>query len=330
MLGLLYKMPVAGEATTRPAMQPPTQPAAHPDAAPAAKPTAVAGAQTGTRPANEVRIDKIAISGLDVRVEDHSVDPAFVAPLSGMEVEILGLSNLDLYENKPIRFDATVNAGKVHLPRQNGVPGSEDRDLFAQVGASGRVFLYPDIEGWAKASVSGFELASLTGEAKQFDMKLSGGTFDEAIDVRFKNGSMDAHTKTVFTDLAYAEPPNGPIFRLFHLGAPVDFVIGVVQDADGSITLPVGVPVEKGHLETGAVIGSATGAVGLVLATAVASATAEGRQRTSHPRSLRRRKEKTARAAARAGLSRRLDGAGAGGDGRADADRQAAARRERP
>jgi hypothetical protein len=184
---------------------------------------------------------------------------------------MVGVSNMDLYENKPIRFDLTVNAGKVHLSKKNG-SGPQDRDLFAQVAANGKVSLYPEIDGYAKANVSGFELASLSGEAKQFKMKLSGGTFDEAVDVRFKGGSMDAHTKTVVTDLAYQEPPDGPIFKLLHLGAPVDTVIGLVQDADGSITLPVDVPVAKGHLEMASVIGSATGAVGLVLGTAVASA----------------------------------------------------------
>jgi hypothetical protein len=270
--GLLYKMPAPGTETTQPATHPAVA-SSEPAPPPAARPTAVAKAQPGpsTKPTGEVRIDKITISGLDVLVEDQSVDPPFVMPLTGMEVEVLGLSNMDLYENKPIRFDATVNAGKVKLPRKNG-SGTEDRDLFAQVAANGKLSLYPDPEGYAKANVSGFELASLTGEAKQFNMKLSGGTFDEAVDVRFKGGSMDAQTKTVITDLAYEEPSNGPLFKLFHLGAPIDTVIGLVQDADGSITLPVDVPVKKGHLETGAVIGSATGAVGLVLATAIASA----------------------------------------------------------
>jgi hypothetical protein len=268
-LGMLYKMPKSEVAAAPPATQPgkaSTQPTT-----PRSREAAVVTTEAKKKPANEMRIDKITVSGLDVQIEDRSVNPPFAAPLTGMEVEIVGLSNMALYAHNPIRFDATVNAGKVRLAGPSGAARPDPRALFSEVAATGRVFLYPDIEGWAKASVSGFELASLTGEVKP-QAKLSGGTFDEAIDLRFDNGSMVAHTRTVLTDLAYAEPPNGPIARTFHLGAPLDVVIGILQDADGSITLPVDVPVEKRQMEMGSVIGSATGAVTLILATAVTSA----------------------------------------------------------
>jgi hypothetical protein len=55
------------------------------------------------------------------------------------------------------------------------------------------------------------------------------------------------------------------------LPAPLDVAIGAVQDADGSITLPINVPIQKGELQMGKVISSAAGAVGQVLITAIAS-----------------------------------------------------------
>ena len=291
-LGMVVKLPAGAAAV------PATQPADSRDAAvPAAAPVAAAtppSAPTAPRekPKGEMRIDKLVVSGADILIEDHSTEPAMSLPIEGLEVEARDLSNLALYETRPIRYSAVVNSGKITLPKKlegGALPGAlgdlsavvnhqqvksagtEQRELFAQAAASGRLVLYPELDGWTKASVSGLELAGLAGPAKQSGVNLSAGTFDDAVDARFKGGSLDSRNRFVFTDLGVTEPPDGPIFRFLHLPAPLDAVIGAMQSADGSITVPLDVPVEKGKLDKGAVVGSAVGAIGPIIATAIAS-----------------------------------------------------------
>lgn len=246
----------------------------------------------------EFRVDRLIWSGLDLRVEDRTLEPPILLPVNGLDLDAAGLSTRALSEPRPIRFNLVATSGKVPLPKKppgSGIPGAlsdlgammgarkeqvaaesvetEDRELFSQVAASGRLTLHPAPAGWAKASVSGLELAAVRGFAEAAGVTLGGGVFDTTVDVRAKpEGRLDARTRLVFTDLKLSEPENGPIVRYLKLPAPLDVVIAAVQDADGSITLPLNVPVEQGQLNTGAVVASGVGALGQVLAAAVASA----------------------------------------------------------
>jgi hypothetical protein len=60
--------------------------------------------------------------------------------------------------------------------------------------------------------------------------------------------------------------------RYLSLPAPIDTVIGIVQAADGSITLPLGFAVRDGAVNVGEIVASGVGALSQVLITAVASA----------------------------------------------------------
>ena len=91
-------------------------------------------------------------------------------------------------------------------------------------------------------------------------MTITGGTFDGRVDVRMNGG--DTFTAKAFPTLNEArlrEGDNGPIRRTFHLPSPVDVVISTVEDADGSITFPLEIPIDAGKLDTGAVVASAVG-----------------------------------------------------------------------
>ncbi|HEY7119067.1 MAG TPA: DUF748 domain-containing protein [Tepidisphaeraceae bacterium] len=277
------------------ATQPTTAPTAAPSPPPPAKSIAMATTARAptTKPTAEIRIDRLIISGLDIRYADQVMQPPLVVPLTGLDVEVRGLSNWSPYEDKPIRFAALVNSGKVSLPKKPhglGIPGAigdaaamvagqkieakqefEERELFSQVAAVGKVSLYPKTTGWVRTTVSGVELAGFAGAAKEGGVNLSGGTFDDTVDLRFQpDGVIEGRTKAVFTDLEMSEPKNGPIVRHLSLPAPLDAVIKLLQSADGSITLNVGANVKDGKLEG---LGpSAVAAVGGVIATAVASA----------------------------------------------------------
>jgi hypothetical protein len=243
----------------------------------------------------EIRIDRLNFSGLDFVFEDRSVSPPLVAPLNALDVEVRGLSTRAFSEERPIRFNLAAGSGKVELPervKSQGVVGAvgdlagllsnqqvastrgtEERELFSQATASGRLTLYPEPGGWIRGSVSGLELVALRGLAAASGIDLAGGVLDAAVWARFSgDGTADIRPRVTFTELRVSEPPDGPIVRHLALPAPLDVVLGVLEDPSGGITLAPPIRVEKGQLNKGALIGAAVGEVGKVIATAVASA----------------------------------------------------------
>ncbi|MDW8262767.1 MAG: DUF748 domain-containing protein, partial [Phycisphaerales bacterium] len=147
--------------------------------------TMIPAARPEQRPASasggEIRLDRVLISGLDVRLEDRTVDPPILLPLNGLDVDASGLSSRLMSEPRTVRFDAVLSAGQVTLPRKlsGGIAGAlgdlgavlagkageiptqpelEDRPLFSQAAASGRLALFPQPAGWLKASLNGLEL----------------------------------------------------------------------------------------------------------------------------------------------------------------------------
>ncbi len=257
--------------------QPPaTQPSAAATAKPPQQPARVATLKTAApasqpaAPRSEIKIDHIVASGMNVRIEDRTTKPITVLPLNGLDLEIRDLSSLALYQDKPFRFSALINAGKVNLPARTG-GGSEDRDLFSQLTASGKIGLYPELNGWSKIAISGFDLSGATAEAAAQSVTLTKGAFDTDIDLHFEPGNVIAvQSKLIFTDMSLAEPPKGPISRFLVLPAPLDVVLGILEDPDGSITLPVNFSTKE--LQPQGIAGAAAGAVTSVIATAVASA----------------------------------------------------------
>jgi hypothetical protein len=262
VFGWIYKLP--GDqltATTKPTVVAKNEP----------QPVPVAKTEM---PKGEVRIDKLLIDGLDFRVIDTAVDPPLTIPLNGLDVEVRNLSSLAPYEDKPIRFSAILNAGKVKLQKKGGRPKDlEDRDLFSQITANGELSLYPKLHGWAKTSVSDLDLAELEGPAKQFNENLSAGTYDSTVDLRFdETGAIAITSKFTVTDLSLSEPPNGLIYRTLKLPAPLDVAIGAMEGADGSIALPLNVSVDPKHISYADLGLAAAGGVSQVIATAVAAA----------------------------------------------------------
>ncbi len=277
----------AGTETPVPAEQPPA--VASTEAAPAAQPPAAA-------PPPEFTIDSFTIAGVDVLLEDRSCDPALIVPLTGLDVEARDISTRALTEDRPVHFSVLASSGKVPLPKRpsgGGVAGAvggvlgmltgtrgdgstsemEDRDLFSQLTASGTIGLYPAPNGWAKFALDGLDLAAFGGEAKARNITLDRGTLDFSVDVRFADdGNLDAHTRTVLNDLRIAEPANGPISRYLSLPAPLDVAIRALQDADGSITLPLSVPVKAGDVSTASLRLKVITVLSRVVATALASA----------------------------------------------------------
>jgi hypothetical protein len=228
------------------------------------------------KPTGEIRVDQLLISGLDFDAEDQTMTPPLIVPLNSLDVEVRDFTTMAPYEDRPIRFNALVNAAKVPIPNKIGDTSPEQhRELFAQASANGQISLYPQPHGWIKTSVSGLELAALGGPANEAGVTLTGGVFDCSADARLPgDGKIHTTSRFVFTDLSLSEPPQGPIFKLLHLPAPLDVVIGALQDQEGSITVPIDVPVpvQVNKVSTGELVGPAIGAFGSIVATAIASA----------------------------------------------------------
>lgn len=301
--GLLVKMPKRLAATQPANTNPGTQPSTHPVPATTVPMPGTAPSPVSTqpvlaeKPAGEIRIDRFTISGIDFHIEDRSVTPNLIVPLNQLDLEARDLNSLAQFEDHPIRFDATIGTGKVQLPKRmkGGMLGAagdmanllggktpevkpefESRELFAQIATGGRVSLYPQPSGWAKTSISGFEVAALGGVAKDFGINLSNGTFDLTLDLRAAgDGILDVSARPAFTDLSVSEPANGPIFRFLNLPAPLDVAIGAVEAADKSITLPLAVKVKNdanGKLNVDGISGAIVEAVGSVIGNAILAA----------------------------------------------------------
>ncbi len=250
---------------------PATKPAAAP--APSISPPSLPAVATATPPSSVIKIDRLLISGMDFRYEDQTTNPPLLAPINGLDVEVQGLSNQAATQEIPIRFSVLINSAKVPLPSlQNGLAQLQERELFSQITSNGEVSLYPNPKGWAKASVNGFELVSLHGLAQQEKLKLGGGTFDGDVDMRFPgDGSVDTSTRLVLTDLSLSEPPDGIITRTLKLPASLDIVIAALQDQDGSITIPLNIPIQHGKVDSASIVASGVGAMAQIIATAIAT-----------------------------------------------------------
>jgi len=132
--------------------------------------------------------------------------------------------------------------------------------------------LYPKPNGWGKISVTGLELAGLRGLAHKYGDTLSRGLFDGTVTVRFReDGSGQLNARLVVTDLALKEAPGGPIAQFFGVGA-IDMVIAGLQDADGSITIPLDLPIKQNRIAMGDIYLDAMGAMTQVMVVAAASA----------------------------------------------------------
>jgi hypothetical protein len=242
----------------------------------------------------EIRIERLSASGLDFRFEDRLLDPPVVVPINEMDLEVRGLSSQLLDRDRPVRFNLSVGAGTVPLPKRvrggaltgaisdmlrsmgneiDSTPDLEDREFFSQLIGSGTMAFYPAPRGRALLAINGLELSAVRGLAQAAGASVGGGVFDGRVDLRAReDGAVAVRTRLVLTDLRYAEPPNGPVERYMSLPVPIDAAIAAVEAPDGSITLPVNVTLDERGLTTGKLMGAIAGAAGQVVAVAVASA----------------------------------------------------------
>jgi len=242
----------------------------------------------------DLQIDQVLVNGIDFTFVDRTTDPAMHVPLMGMDVEVRGFATPAAGVTSPIRFNVILTAGEVPLSRgdkksrtesdnvdaapapvfrqEDAGVAVEKRLLFQEMSATGRLALYPKLDGWVKAGVSGLELVNFRGTAGQAGVTLNDGVLDASVDMRFrKDGALATRTQIVFTDLSLAEPPDGFLRKLLSLPTSLDTVLFILQDSSGAIRLPLTFEVKEGGLSGGQIAGIAIGAAATLIANAVAN-----------------------------------------------------------
>ena len=266
VLGLVVKIPEAPKKTDAPVVAQAEKPAkveapAEPAKSPAAAP----------RPAApEIRVDRLVVSGLDFTAEDRTCEPALLLPLTGLDLEAMNITTKALTEEQDIRFDLRLKSGKVPLPvpakggltegllgvsslvaslagGSKDAPKLEDREVFEEIGASGRIGLYPGLRGWLKAGVNALELTAFQGPAARAGVTIGAGVLDNSTDVRFdRDGSMSVALRPIFSDLGLSESSGGPISKVLKLSMPLDSVIFLLRNEYGEIKVPIAVTLDAG------------------------------------------------------------------------------------
>lgn len=244
--------------------------------------------EKGKQPA--LRVDQLLVNGIDFSFADRTVDPPMYLPLKGLDVEIRGFTTPGGEAKEPMRFNIVATAGEVPLsgakedsthaaqaPVGDPAPGSstpattENRLLFQELSATGRLSLYPRPDGWVKVGLSGLELVNFKGMAQQQGMTLRDGTFDAGVDLRFHTDQpLSTRARLVFTDLSLTEPPDGFLAKLLTLPASLDTVLFILRDAGGSIRIPLSFKVDEEGLGGGQIAQAAVGAAASLIANAVA------------------------------------------------------------
>ena len=220
---------------------------------------------------SEIRLDRLLVSGIDVTISDEVAQPPAIVPLRDLDFEVKGLTTRALEEERFVRFHATLGAGNFEVQPEESTE-LEERKLFEEVVASGRVGLFPEFRGWVKAGVGALDLANFRGVASDVGAELYEGIFDSRLDLRFAgDGTVAASSRFAFTDLRLSEPADGPISKFLGLPAPLDAVLFVLRDEDGSIEVPLSFTAGEEGIGMGQITKAGVVALSSVIASALAS-----------------------------------------------------------
>ncbi len=223
--------------------------------------------QPDAKPAFDWAVDQLVVSGLDVSWSDATVEPGLAVLLTGLDLEVRGLSSRLRSEPVPIKFNAVLTSGPVHLGT-----GQEPRALFQEATAVGRLTAGPSPSGWIKASLSGLELRGLRGPINAQGVTLNDGVLDAGLDMRLDAGKARTRLNVVLTDLSMTEPAEGPLLHLLRLPVPLDTALFMLRGPDGSIRLPLQFTATDQGVSRSQMTQAAVGAVASVIAEALAGA----------------------------------------------------------
>jgi hypothetical protein len=272
-LGLTLKLPAENVPATQPVRQSPPAAPEHPSIV---KEVAREIEQELEADVQDVTINSLTVSGIDLLIEDRVGQPATLLPIDELDVEVKGLTTRALREKLPVRFSVLAGAGEVPVMLADG-GFSEPREVFAQFTANGLIYAHPKPEGWFKMSLSAFDLRAAKGIAQQMGIDLGNGTLDFSADARMAGAdTFDLKLNPTLNSLRVSDSADGKIAKFLQIGVPLDLALVAVSDADDAISLPVTAPINAGKIDVGSIVGSAVGAVGAQIMKAVAAAPMKG------------------------------------------------------
>jgi hypothetical protein len=223
--------------------------------------------QPDAKPAFDWAVDQLVVSGLDVSWSDATVEPRLEVPLTGLDLEVRGLSSRLRSEPVPIKFNVVLTSGPVHLGT-----GEDRRALFQEAALVGRLTAGPSPSGWVKASLSGLDLRGLRGPINAQGVTLNEGVLDAGLDMRLGAGKAQTRLNVVLTDLSMTEPAEGPLLHLLRLPVPLDTALFMLRGPDGSIRLPLQFTATDKGVSHSQMTQAAVGAAASVIAEALAGA----------------------------------------------------------
>jgi putative transposon-encoded protein len=149
----------------------------------------------------------------------------------------------------------------------------EQRDLFDDITADGAVSMYPQPRGTVRANISSVEMREFKGLAETQGVTVNGGLFDGRFNIALPgDGTATSQSKIILTNAQLSEPPNGLLQRVLKLPAPIDVVIGTVQDAGGAMTVPLNFKTKVTGIGTDAIVDVVVQTIGQSIVTALSSA----------------------------------------------------------
>ena len=211
----------------------------------------------------ELTIDRVALSGLDVLLEDVSIDPPLHLPLDSLEAELRRFSTRRTDEPRAMPFDLYL-----------GTSAAEgEKPLFEELVLSGRVALQPAPSGRARLQIEGLELANLAGLTAAQGIEIDDGALDTSVRVELRGEEgLGVGTELVFSDLALAEPEGGFIEQHLSLPMSLDAALFLLRNPAGEHRLALDVDMGADGLSAAEIALAGSRALAEVLGVALAGA----------------------------------------------------------
>ncbi|MFC1766692.1 DUF748 domain-containing protein, partial [Planctomycetota bacterium] len=234
-------------------------------------PPAIAVVKTAPQenPPFRTEIGQVLVSGLDLVYTDTTVTPRFSIPLNGLDLDVRGLAYPLPPSPSAIRFGIMMTSGNISIEGQEATV--ERRPLFQEFTANGRLIPGKKPDGWVKAGLNGLDLRGLRGLAGKQGVSINSGYLDANVDVRVRpSGRIPTRVSLVLTNLSMSESSAGFVSQTLSLRMPLDVVIFILQDSDGSIPLTLNFTTDQGSVSRHEINAQVIGAAATVIGRAIA------------------------------------------------------------
>ncbi len=215
----------------------------------------------------EFSLGSFLLSGIDVVVEDHSVDPPVFLPIRELDIELAGLSRRALLAEQALPFSLRTSIGRVPDPR---LPGEE---MIGMEGFSlaGNLIMLPTPLGKLRTVLKSLELVNFKGIAAQQGVSVEDGTLDMTVTTEFIDEGFIVDADIELLDLDVAETTSGLVASYLGLSAPLNLILFALENSSGGVSVPVTVQVGWGGISTDSILAAVVSSMTFVVAEALAN-----------------------------------------------------------